>query len=156
MANASLDDSHQASTYRRIELITGEAKRRRWTAEEKARIVAESLQPGATVSIVALRHGVNRGLLWTWRRNARKRLTRDGQRFVPVRIVGEMTAPTMPTMVGRNEDIASPTATQMAPTSAEPIVGTIDVEIGGARVRVSGAVDAAALRQVLTHLGRKA
>ena len=43
MANASLDDSHQADTYRRIELFTGNAKRRIWTAEEKgncAQIIA--------------------------------------------------------------------------------------------------------------------
>jgi len=46
MANASLDDRHQAGTYRRIELITGGAKRRVWTEEEKARILAESFQPG--------------------------------------------------------------------------------------------------------------
>jgi transposase-like protein len=46
MANASLDDSHQAGTYRRIELITGDAKRRIWTEEEKAQILAESFQPG--------------------------------------------------------------------------------------------------------------
>ena len=43
----SHQDSHQGSTYRRIELITGEAKRRLWTAEEKAGILSESFQPGA-------------------------------------------------------------------------------------------------------------
>ena len=50
MANAKLDDcledshqaSHQAKGYRRIELITGEVRRRRRTAEEKAQILAES------------------------------------------------------------------------------------------------------------------
>jgi transposase len=46
MPHASLDDrhqdSHQGSSYRRIELITGETCRRRWTAEEKAEILADS------------------------------------------------------------------------------------------------------------------
>jgi transposase len=50
MTKARLDDSHQdshqAGTYRRIELITGETRRRRWTTEEKAEILAESFQPG--------------------------------------------------------------------------------------------------------------
>ena len=55
MLNASFDDGHQRSRYQRIELITGEVRRRRWTAEEKARILAESFQPGARASEVALR-----------------------------------------------------------------------------------------------------
>ena len=93
MANASLDDSHQAGTYRRIELITGDAKRRIWTAEEKAQILAESFRPGAKVSDVARRHGMNRGLLWTWRHQARKRGLGGEQTFVPVRIVEESAAP---------------------------------------------------------------
>jgi len=71
MSEARLDDAHQDSHqgrhqgggYRRIELITGEARRRPWTAEEKARILAESFQPGAKVADVARRHGMNRSLL---------------------------------------------------------------------------------------------
>jgi transposase-like protein len=90
MANASLDDcdqdGHQHSTYRRIELITGETQRRRRTVAEKARILADSFHPGAKVSEVALRHGVNRGLLWTWRRQARKHVADGQSAFVPVRM----------------------------------------------------------------------
>jgi len=44
---------------RRIELITGTGRRRRWSADEKARIVVESLKPGASVSEVARRHGLS-------------------------------------------------------------------------------------------------
>jgi len=46
MANASLDDRHQAGAYRRIELITGDARRRVWTEDEKARILQERVQAG--------------------------------------------------------------------------------------------------------------
>jgi len=42
----SHQERHQGGGYRRIELITGEARRRPWSAEEKARILAESFQPG--------------------------------------------------------------------------------------------------------------
>ena len=74
MDNASDQDRHQhrhqGDEYRRIELITGLSRRRRWTSEEKAQIVTESLLPGASVSAVARRHNVNRGLLTTWRREA--------------------------------------------------------------------------------------
>ena len=43
MADAMLDARHEGDLYRRIEVITGQSRRRRWTAEEKARIVAERL-----------------------------------------------------------------------------------------------------------------
>ena len=160
MSNASLDDrhqdGHQGSGYRRIELITGETRRRRWTAEEKARILAESFEPGAKVSEVALRHGVNRGLLWTWRRQARKGTAIGGQTFVPVRVVDEPPAPPAPAAAVRQPSAALAKAPRSEGARTEAAFGTIDIEIGDARLRISGAVDAAALRQVLTHLGRKA
>jgi len=43
---------------RRVEMITGEARRRYWTAHEKLRIIEESLAPGESVSAVAGRNGV--------------------------------------------------------------------------------------------------
>jgi transposase len=49
-------------------VITERRQRRSYTAEEKARIVAESAAPGANISEVARRNGVNRGLLTVWRR----------------------------------------------------------------------------------------
>ncbi|WP_200909767.1 transposase [Azospirillum thiophilum] len=66
--------------YRRIEVITGRRQRRSYRAEEKARIVAESAVPGANISEVARRNGVNRGLLTVWRREAG---------VVPVSVPGE-------------------------------------------------------------------
>ena len=57
-----------ADDYRRIELITGEARRRRWTTEQKLQIIEESFLPGETVSSVARRCGVAPNLLYRWRR----------------------------------------------------------------------------------------
>ena len=54
--------------YRRIEVITGTARRRYWAAEEKLLIVEETLQPGASVSSVARRHGAAPNLVYRWRR----------------------------------------------------------------------------------------
>ncbi|WP_375144027.1 transposase [Bradyrhizobium sp. Ash2021] len=72
MADAMLDARQEGCSYRRIELITGERRRRRWTAEEKARIVAESFEEGANISEVARRNGVVRGLLTVWRHKRRQ------------------------------------------------------------------------------------
>ena len=54
--------------YQRIEVITGAARRRRWTTEQKLRIIEESYDSGASVSEVARRNGVAPNLLFRWRR----------------------------------------------------------------------------------------
>jgi len=60
--------SRLAEEYRRIELITGATRRRHWSTQQKLRIVAESFEPGETVSSVARRNGVAPNLLFRWRR----------------------------------------------------------------------------------------
>ncbi len=57
--------------FRRIEVLTGPARRRRWSAEDKGRIVTETLVPGASVSEVARRWQVCPQQVFTWRREAR-------------------------------------------------------------------------------------
>jgi transposase len=57
---------------RRLEVFTGSGRRRRWTAEQKARIVAESYAGSEPVSAVARRHGLTSQQLFGWRRHARR------------------------------------------------------------------------------------
>ena len=52
----------------RVEVITSVQRRRRWTTEEKVRIVDETYLPGNSVSIIARRHGISANQLFTWRR----------------------------------------------------------------------------------------
>lgn len=141
---------HEADEYRRIELITGVARRRRWSAAEKAAVVAESLQPGINVSMVARRHGVSRGLLQTWRRTAMRQAADGGQVFVPLRLEEPPTAASTRPDLSKSE-LASDAAG--SPRLSE--AGTLEVEGGGLRVRFSGPVDTAALHLVLTHAGRR-
>ena len=142
-ANAMHQHRHEGNSYRRIELITGTERRRRWTPEEKAGLIAESLQPGVNVSALARLHGVSRGLLQTWRRAAIK-AGAPGEMFVPLRL-------------GRSADPGEPETE--APPSL-PLdngrLGTLEIEGGGLRVRFSGPVDTAALRLVLVHVRRGA
>ncbi|HEY2538336.1 MAG TPA: transposase, partial [Stellaceae bacterium] len=79
----------EGDSYRRIEVITGQRRRRQWTAEERGRIVAESFQEGANISEVARRHGVARGLLTAWRRRLGSAVGVKAASFVPVRIVAD-------------------------------------------------------------------
>ena len=52
----------------RVEIITGRECRRRYSAEQKLRLVGETVQPGITVSAVARLHGAAPSLLFNWRR----------------------------------------------------------------------------------------
>jgi transposase len=114
--------------------------RRRWTAEERRQIVAES--ETAPVSVVARRHGVAVSLVFRWRRQAglpgkRASVKKAGGVFVPV----VLTAPAVPPQ--RAE----------APVIQAPDGGLIEIELaGGRRVRLSGPVDVQALKQVIAVL----
>src|ERR1700693_4389285 len=55
----------------RVEVLDGVERRRRWSSDEKTRLVEETLVPGAKVSEVARRNGISASLLFTWRRQAR-------------------------------------------------------------------------------------
>ena len=82
--------------------VLGVERRRRWSKDEKSRIVEETLMPGAVVCEVARRHGVAQSLLFTWRRQARAPEAggRDSSILLPVEI-GAATTPGGP----RRQDI---------------------------------------------------
>ena len=127
--------------------VLGIERRRRWSKDEKARIVEETLTPGAVVSEVARRHGVAQSLLFTWRRLARAAgATRDGSILLPVEI--EATAPPP------GSEAARPPRPATNGRRAKP--GLIEIELGsGSRVRVDNDVDADALRRVLSVQGER-
>ena len=77
------------SAFRRVEVLTGPGRRRRWSADEKARIVAEALVPGARVSEVARRWQICSQQVFDWRRTMRQDLpsvagTARTASFVPI------------------------------------------------------------------------
>jgi transposase len=141
-------DRHEGNEYRRIELITGARRRRRWTAEEKAALVVESLQPGINILALARRHGVNRGLLQTWRRAASEG-RESAVTFIPLRVEGTAVRPGSEAPRVAPADMATGGALAPGP-------GTIEIESGVVRVRFSGPVDVAALRVVLGRVGWRA
>src|SRR5512144_822840 len=85
-------------SFERIEVITGVARRRRWSVEEKLRIIAESLAGGASVSLVAQRHGLRSNELFKWRKLAREGVFGPFPAdfpFVPVGIIGDEAPPSL-------------------------------------------------------------
>ena len=77
-----------------MEIITGVERRRRWSAAEKLRIVAETEQPGVGIAEIARRYEISRGLLWNWRSLVRRGVLRPEPQsvFVPVQVIGEPSA----------------------------------------------------------------
>lgn len=67
-----------SDTFSRVEVITGVARRRRFTTEQKLAIVGETMQPGMSISYVARRHGLSPSLVFRWRRL----MTEGGQEAV--------------------------------------------------------------------------
>src|SRR3954468_855874 len=54
----------------RVEVLDGVERRRRWSRDDKMRIIEETLAPGAVVTEIARRHGISTSLVFTWRRRA--------------------------------------------------------------------------------------
>ena len=115
-----------------MEIILGK-ERRRWSERQKRTIVEETCAEGATVTAVALRHGVSRSMLFAWR----KRLLAEQPAFAPA-----MFAP----VALASEEPPPHTLTQTP---------TIDLAFAcGARLRVTGAVDADLVAGIVKALRR--
>ena len=144
---SSGDDADGVSQVRRIELITGTGRRRRWSDDDKARIVVESFTSGANVSEVARRNGLSPQQLFAWRREAQA-LFNDGVDTTS----GDVAAAHEPLFA--SVVIAAP-APPSSP-SQPPDPGTIEITIGDAVVRVAGQIETAVLVAVLRAVRRSA
>ena len=122
--------------------VLGVERRRRWSDDEKARIVEETLAPGAKVTDVAHRNDVAASVLFTWRRKARLPVTAVAP-FVPVNLVEEAAA-------------HCPAARQAKGRAGKRTRGVIEIDLGGGRrLKVDADVDADALARVLDVLDRR-
>jgi transposase len=110
--------------------------RRRHSAAFKRRLIEQTLAPGVSVARIALENGVNTNLLFKWRRNHVRAHRAEAPALLPVAI---------------NEPRAEPTLT--SPSAARAVAGgVIEIELTGARIRLKGSVDLAALRATLQML----
>lgn len=132
-----------------VEIITGRERRRRWSIEDKLRLVAETREPGARVRSVAVRHGVCESLLFTWRRQVDDGVlvAPEMPMFMPVQL---LAAATGSAWLSRPEPRLTPA---VPATPARLQQGLIEIELGDdRRVRVGSDVNLAALRRVLVAL----
>jgi transposase len=128
-----MDSDRRSAQVERLEVV-GTGRRRRWSEDEKLKIVLESLQAPRQVAATARRYGVSRSLLLRWRRSFRPEPKDAAHQtgFVPAMIVAESGA--MPDPVG-------------------PAGGAIEIEFAaGARMRITGTVDPAMLKAAVAAL----
>lgn len=103
----------------------------------KAKLVELSLQPGASVSAIAMEHGINANMLFTWRRTWLREANAAAKTepaLLPVRIESQ------------EPRLAAPSSPQPTPVTAG---GLIELEIAGAKLRLRGNVHEDCLRSVL-------
>jgi transposase len=126
---------------RRLELFTGAGRRRTWSDEEKAAIIAESDGPGTSISAVARRYGLSASQLFTWRRLARQAGRHDDRttvQFVPAVL-----------SVGRQEPASAQTGSGLREQRG---CHGIEVEVAGATVRIAQGASAAQIAAVIRAL----
>jgi transposase len=134
-------DSHTISALNRLEVVeTG--RRRRWSEEEKARIVLESLSEPRLVAATARRYGLSRSLLLTWRRAMEADRAKSETNFVRAVVAGD-------------GPLAS--AAPSSRSATEPASGQrIEIELAsGRRIVVDASVDVEALGRVVEALDRR-
>ena len=126
---------------RRFEIINGAMGRRRWSADDRARILEETLAPGAVVSAVARRHGLTPQQLFTWRREARKRLEAERPpTFVPAVVV-------TPEPIGAKDP--KPRAKRRSPRRR---AAAIELEASGVTVRIGDGASPATIAAIIGAL----
>jgi transposase len=127
---------------RRQEVLSVVERRRRWTAEEKLKVLLALQEPGATVSAVADRHGVSRPLVYYWRR-----LARTGQ-MPGVSVTGVASGGFCPVHI--SDDAPTP---QLCAPQSEPRLARIEVVLRNGRLlRVDVSVDPAVVARLASAL----
>lgn len=141
-----MDTEHNAITepVRRLEVFTGAGRRRKWSDEDKARIVTEIVASGDSVCAVARRHGLSPQQLFGWRRQLRESAAGHSEaeelQFVPAVVDAVAQAPAL-----RGQ--------RKAPRcKSEPDAGTIEVEVNGVTIRAGRGADANTIAAIVQAL----
>lgn len=133
--------------FRRIEVLTGPARRRRWSTSEKAQIVAETLSPGASVSEVARRWQVCPQQVFTWRRDARAGV------LAPLAQEPDLTGVGFVPLLSELAESSDLSTAVQAPrperSSKGAMTSSIEIKLAGAVIRITSGADTTLLTEVL-------
>jgi transposase len=137
-------DGRKSALPERVEVRVRSERRRRWSSKDKLAIVRETLASGAVAQVVADRHGISTGLIYTWRKQMLK-AAMAGFAVVEIKPDTPMALP--------SPQAPSPEPPPMMVEGPSAASGVIEVELSsGVRLRVGSDVDGAALQRVLAAL----
>jgi transposase len=125
-------------SHTQIEILSARERRRRWSSDQKLKMVAESEELGVSVRAVAARYDVYPSLLHTWRRQARRGqlVAEPAMRLLPVRVAA-----------------VPPVTAEATSTTGPAATGTIEISLpDGSQVRVGNDVTLTTLRRVISVL----
>ena len=129
---------------RRLEVFTGAGRRRKWSDEDKARIVSETVASGESVCAVARRHGLSPQQLFGWRRQLRKAAAQHSEteelQFVPAVVDTVAQAP----VVRRQRHTPR--------CKSQPDIGTVEIEVDGVTIRAGRGADASMIAAIVEAL----
>ena len=124
-------------------MITSVERRRRWSREEKERLVAATFEPGVRVSEIARSAGIHVSQLFRWRKELCQISAPSAPQLVPVEVVEALPAPAVP---------SEPPAVSRPRKKAS----IVTIELGGGRrLRVESDIDTEALGRILNVLERR-
>lgn len=133
----------------RFEIFTGAGKRRDWSPEVKASIIAESYSGAETVCAVARRHGLASSQLFTWRRELRKQLADRGLTLP----MAPAQAPSFVPAVIEPAPSADPVAASRRPRRRRRSqTSAVELEIDGVAVKIARGADAHVIAAVIEAL----
>jgi transposase len=144
---SKLDDMVEPETVsvHRLEVISGTGRRRSFSDDFKARVVEDTLAPGAVISQVARRHGLTPQQVFTWRRQARRASTGESADEVPMFVPAVVEAAPSAALV----KLASKPDRKRRGNNAG---GMIEIEIAGTIIRVGRGADAETVAAVIAAL----
>jgi transposase len=146
-----MDTVHTAITepVRRLEVFTGAGRRRKWSDEDKARIVAEIVASGASVCSVARRHGLSPQQLFGWRRQLREaaggQTDAEEVQFVPAVVDAVVPSP------APGRDLSQERKAQRC-CEIRPASGIIEIEVDGITIRAGRGADTTMIASIVQAL----
>ena len=143
-------DDPMSKGVRRFEVFTGVGKRRDWPNAVKASILAECWPGGERVTAVARRHGLDPSQIYTWRKELVRRCEDQG---LPVPAALKQEAPAfVPVMITPEVSPEPSHAPRRSRRRRRAEAAQIELEIGGALVRIGSGADMDTITAVITAL----
>ena len=145
-------DGRKTALPERVEVRARLERRRRWSSAARLAIVRETLAAGSVAQVVADRHGIGTGLIYTWRKQM-LRAAMTGFAAVEIKPEASVALPSTGNIAPETPPMLSSLPPLPVTAALNPMMGIVEIElVSGVRLRVGADVDSASLQRVLAAL----